>query len=587
MSTLPRLVLLGSVLLALPWLLPGQASGPPAERQGEPAAIRLRRPVALMLTESGKKLVVANRESGTLIVLDTQTQRIVRETRIGRRLSGLAGTRARDLLLAADEEAGEVILLRPQGGALGELKRVKIASAVGVALSADDKLAAVASLWPRQLAILDLAAVRTTAILDLPFAPRRLLPLPGGSRVLVADAFGGRLAVVDLKRRAVESVRGLGAHNVRGLALSRDGKSVWLAHQVLHAHGRTTTGDIVTGNVITNNVRALALATVLDPLADVLRDDRIYALGDIERGAGDPAEVAEGPDGQVLVTLAGVNELAIGRPAEATWTRLAVGPRPTALVVDEGNKRAYVANTFGDSLSVIDLKAARVVAEVGLGKLPELRPEERGELLFHDASLSHDAWYSCQSCHPDGHTNGRLNDNFTDGSFGTPKRVLTLRGVQDSAPYAWDGGLADLEGQVRTSLRSTMQGPEPKAEQVRDLTAFLRALAPPPAVLKAREAIDAEALKRGRRVFKREKCATCHTAPAYTSAKTFDVGLRDEAGRTHFNPPSLRGLSQAGPYFHDNRALSLEEVFTRYRHQVAGTLTKEEVRDLLHFLGSL
>jgi cytochrome c peroxidase len=88
-------------------------------------------------------------------------------------------------------------------------------------------------------------------------------------------------------------------------------------------------------------------------------------------------------------------------------------------------------------------------------------------------------------------------------------------------------------------------------------------------------------------VFEREKCAKCHTPPFYTSAGTYDVGVRDEAGETHFNPPSLRGISQAGPYFHDNRAGSLEEVFTRHRHKLANQLSDEELNDLLNFLNSL
>ena len=105
--------------------------------------------------------------------------------------------------------------------------------------------------------------------------------------------------------------------------------------------------------------------------------------------------------------------------------------------------------------------------------------------------------------------------------------------------------------------------------------------------MKARGTVDPESLKRGRRIFAREKCATCHTPPTYTSPKAYDVGLRDEAGGSHFNPPSLRGVSQGGPYFHDNRARTLEELFTRYRHQLAGQLSGQELRDLIHFLGSL
>src|SRR2546430_7868047 len=50
----------------------------------------------------------------------------------------------------------------------------------------------------------------------------------------------------------------------------------------------------------------------------------------------------------------------------------------------------------------------------------------------------------------DGHTNGLLNDNFTDGSFGTPKRVLSLLGVKDTGPWAWTGHLDKLPEQIRS-----------------------------------------------------------------------------------------------------------------------------------------
>jgi Di-haem cytochrome c peroxidase len=264
---------------------------------------------------------------------------------------------------------------------------------------------------------------------------------------------------VDLRRKMLESVRSLPIHNIRGLALDRQRQGLLLTHQTLNSQGHTTAGDIQNGNLLTNDVRRLSLADVLDPWADVSRKEHIYALGDIERGAADPAETAEIADGQFLVTLAGVHELAIGRPEQVIWTRLAVGRRPTALVVDAARRRAYVANTFADSISVVDLQVPRVVAEVRLGPPPgDLRPEERGEMLFYDARLSHDAWFSCHSCHPDGHSNGRLNDNFTDGSFGTPKRVLSLLGVKDTGPWAWNGGMPDLETQVRNSVKSTMQG---------------------------------------------------------------------------------------------------------------------------------
>jgi cytochrome c peroxidase len=65
------------------------------------------------------------------------------------------------------------------------------------------------------------------------------------------------------------------------------------------------------------------------------------------------------------------------------------------------------------------------------------------------------------------------------------------------------------------------------------------------------------------------------------------VGLRDEVGNSRFNPPSLRGVAHGGPYFHDNRAGNLNDVFVQHRHQLKNDLTAEKLEDLLTFLRSL
>lgn len=551
----------------------------------EAPELRLRRPISLALMDNGNTLLVANRDGGSISIIDTMKRAVIGEHHVGGKLTDMAAAGDHIFLTMA----GQLVVGQHQRGALRELQRVKIGQyPMSVQASPDGRTATVADLWSRRLSIVDLTRAETIAALDLPFAPRRQLLVSGTDKVIVADAFGGKLAVVNIAARKIESIRDLGGHNIRGLALDRAGKSLWLAHQRLNRFGHTVPGEIQNSNVLINHVRKLPLASILDPLADATRDDKLYMVGDIERGAGDPVDVAEIHDGQMLVALAGTNEVMLGRPEKVIWARLPVGQRPVALASDGKRQRAYVANTFGDSVSVLDLKGPRVLGEIALGKMPaELTPAERGEVLFHDARLSHLAWFSCQSCHPDGHSNGRLNDNFSDGSFGTPKRVLSLLGVRDTGPWAWNGGMADLETQLRSSLTTTMRGPKPSAEQVRDLAAFLRTLPPPPSLAKARHAMDAEAVKRGRKVFAREKCATCHAPPTYTSPKTYDVGLQDENGKAHFNPPSLRGISQAGPYFHDGRARDLEEVFARFRHQLSGPLSSKETADLLHFLQSL
>jgi cytochrome c peroxidase len=290
-----------------------------------------------------------------------------------------------------------------------------------------------------------------------------------------------------------------------------------------------------------------------------------------------------------VVTLAGVDEVAVGDEGDYTLKRMAVGKRPTAVLVLADGRTAAVANTHSDSISLIDLDQRRVRAEYALGPMAELSIAQRGEVLFHSARMSMDGWMSCQSCHTDGHSNGLLNDNFSDGSFGTPKRILSLHGTGMSPPWAWNGEKHDLDGQILQTIRTTMLGPDPASGQVESLAMYLRTLEAPPALDKLRGRQDAAAIARGAEVFRRQDCGSCH-APhnAFTSGDAYDVGLTDEAGVRRYNPPALEGLSHRSSYLHDGRAKTVEEIFTRHRHPAADArVGPAELADLVAYLRSL
>src|SRR5262249_39122635 len=148
--------------------------------------------------------------------------------------------------------------------------------------------------------------------IDLPFAPREQVVV--SEKVVVADSFGGRLAVVDERKGIVESVRTFPGHNVRGLAL--DDKQLLIAPQVLNPQATATRDDVHWGNLLTNNVRAVPLTTVLDPKADLLKDGRLYQLGDVGAGAADPASLAVRAGGDLVVTLGGVDEVGLRTRAD-------------------------------------------------------------------------------------------------------------------------------------------------------------------------------------------------------------------------------------------------------------------------------
>jgi cytochrome c peroxidase len=305
-------------------------------------------------------------------------------------------------------------------------------------------------------------------------------------------------------------------------------------------------------------------------------------------GGSDPGELAFFSDGTAIVALSGVNKIAFGKEGDFGLHRYDVGQCPTAVAASNVHRRAFVACTMSDSVSVIDMEKKAVIGEVSLGPTRELTLAERGEMLFRSGEFSHDGWMTCQTCHTSGHTTGGLNDNFSDKSFGAPKRVLSLLGSKHTAPYAWNGKTESLDEQIRRSVEITMQGPKPSDEQVAALAAYLHTLEPPAPVEKLRGTESAETVARGQALFERLECATCHAGPNYTTPEVYDVGLHDKEGNTHFNPPSLRGVGQRDPLFHDASAATLEEVFAKHGHQLEGRkLSDDELRDLVTFLRSL
>ena len=566
-------------------------TGPRLELMGadQPAALetRVRQPVALGLANDGRLLLAANRRSGTISVVDTRTLRLLPEIAAGRGLSDLIITPHQERILVCDEPAGELISLHRQEDRFDVAHRLPVGgSPVSVQVDEDGPRCTVACLWPRRLATIALSPHPTvTRQIDLPFPPLKQCRL-GKGKLVVADAFAGGLALIDMDKGQIQSSFNLPIHNIRGLALSVDGRHLLVTHQTLRASATASFDDIHWGNLLTNNIRSLSVSTLMESGADPLRDSDLLHLGEAGHGTADPGGIVVSGK-RLFVALSGVHQLAIGREQGDRWQYVDVGRRPTAVVASADGSRIYVANTFSDSISVIDAKAGKSIAEISLGPRPTPSKPDLGEALFYEARLSHDGWLSCHSCHSDGHSNSRLADTLGDGSYGTPKRIPSLHGVGETGPWAWNGSMSRLETQVRKSIESTMQGPKPTDAQVEELTAYLRTLLPARPRADFQDHPDRSAIERGRDVFARQGCSRCHTPPFYTSTKTFDVGLSDERGLKLFNPPALRGVSQGGPYFHDGRAVTLEEVFTSHQHQLERQLAKRDLHDLLEFLNSL
>jgi len=558
-------------------------------------------PVAISI-DAGRAYV-ANR-SGSISTIVVRDRQVVGNLQIGRRLSDVLAVRGTRFVLATDESANEVILLERRSSGLKVVTRHKVAaSPQRLAVAADGKTFAVTSLWARQVSVITLTTKRslprlaTQAVIDLSLAPRELWLTADGRRLVAADAFGGDLAVIDVKAKRVQAIRRIPGHNIRSLQLDHEGKRLVMSHQMINGQVPTQRERVFWGSVIGNLLREIELKELFADVSEEEEYDgaveiahwRLHPLGRPSNASGDPDALVVTRSGKTIVALAGVGEVAISREPLQPFVRRETGRGPAAIAVESSDNYAFVVNKFDDSVSVVDINGLKVEKTISLGPVAEPTLVQRGEMLFHDARLSLDGWFSCHSCHTDGHTNGELNDNLGDGSFGAPKQVMSLLGVADTAPWAWNGQRKDLKKQIAKSIRETMRGHEKmaSAENVRAIKAYIETLAPPPSLTVARGRINQDLVHRGKQVFAKHDCQSCHGGKSYTSRETYDVGLRDELGGERFNPPSLRGVSQRRAWLHDGRARHLEDVFRKQRHPNGTNWDKQELRALVEFLKSL
>src|SRR5690348_6880412 len=100
-----RISLLRAVCLALLLLSPPvrPLAGEPGPADSPPR--RPRQPVALAFVNGGKTLIVANRRSGSLSVIDVASRRVVAEHDLGRGLADLVALPDGRHLLAVDQAA--------------------------------------------------------------------------------------------------------------------------------------------------------------------------------------------------------------------------------------------------------------------------------------------------------------------------------------------------------------------------------------------------------------------------------------------------------------------------------------------------
>jgi YVTN family beta-propeller protein len=577
-----------------------------------------RSPIALALTADGSRLLTANQTSGTVSLVDPVAGRVLAEVATGDRPAGVAWAPDGRRAVVTHWFGYDVAILEVGPESLAVVGRVEVGPEPrGVVVTPDGSTAYVAVGVSNEVVRIDLDAAVVTGRVEVPREPRGLALTPDGRMLVVGCSRAGVLAFVDVETNQVRRVQEVDGANLRQLAVDPQGAYAYVT--ALKNRGfATTQRNIDIGWVLGQRV-------VRVELQGQPGNYETLSLDPQGKAAGDAHGLALSPDGSHLaVGLGGTHEVMLFRTdrrrlpwrrngsrdllapelvndREGRLRRIELGGRPTELAFAPDGTTLYVANYLADSVQVVDVETGRLVRSIHLGGPPEMSLVRRGEALFHDATRSFNQWYSCNTCHSDGgHTNGlnfdTMNDGWHDYST-TPtrsrKKVPSLRRVAETGPWTWHGWQTSLDEAMRESFTKSMQGPEPSAEDVAAIVAYLKTLDYPRNPFVGPDGKLSPAAERGREIFRssRAACTTCHAGDELTDGKVHDVGLgeRGDVYKGH-NPPSLRGLYDKDPYLHDGRAADLREVLTQWHvpeELGGGELSEEELADLIAYLKTL
>ena len=567
------------------------------------SSTHLRHPVRMAWSNQGQsQVVVANSNSGSLSLVDLNTRRVLAEQSIAESISDMLMPDSLDQMLILDDSQHGLRMIHFADNKFDRTSSEFVPLAQNptrIVIHPDSNRIAIASKWSRRVTLMSKGSSgkqsslwQIEQVIDLSFPPGELTFIPNTNNLLIADAFNGMIVMMNSETQETYMACQLPVNNIANLTFASkpDTSTVWLSGESLNSYATTINPEVTWGVLMDNQVRSIPLKELQDPRRTSMHLGSVYGMGDETGPGGDPGRVLVKSDGALITALQGVDRVAIRPQLPRSYTdRILVGDRPIDMLLNREETMLYVLNQFSDSISVINLQQSKVVHEITLGPQPELTDSDKGERLFFDATLSLRGWYSCHSCHTEGHTTGLLNDNLGDDHFGSPKRILTLLGVHSTSPFSWLGKMNNLEDQIAKSLHQTMLHRGSIDDKAKLIATYLKTLKAPPSIHHARGNFNSNFFEVGKAIFRKEGCHKCHRPPHYTVPDTFNVGLKDEAGNVEFNPPSLRGISQRDTYLHNNGASSIEQLLFEQKHPDP-TRTPINAADrsaLIYFLNSL
>jgi YVTN family beta-propeller protein len=594
----------------------------------EPRAVRYPSPVELTISPDGSRLYALCEGTDEVAVYDLGSGKIIRRVPVGRVPKGMALSPDAKRLYVANSWSDTISELDTASLAV---VRTLPAGFEPNAVIANGDFLFVANRISNDVSVIDLATGLEKKRLLAGRGASYLAASPDGSRIYCTHIYPkigkfravpeSEITVIDAScQMVVDRYRLPNAAGVFHVALSADGK-LGMAAQI-RPKNLIPLAHVEHGWVIGNSISVFG-----EDVGEVVQ----VPIDELDRYYTPPFAIAIAPDKSVAyvsttgsdsVTVIDVGHLVkflrtlgpaerrslandLSASANYVAARIPVGHGPKGMALSANGKRLYVANRTGDTISVVDTAARRVVSELSLGGPSTLTAERRGERLFFEAGFAFHGHFGCANCHLEATFDGVSWDLEPDGFGKDYVDNRLLEDVADTGPFKWNGSNPNLETECGPRTEKYFYRSESyDGEQLEDLVSYIKSIPLRPNRYRAANGELTPAQERGKAIFDRtrrkngtpiavqDQCSYCHSGPHYTNQKLFDVGTGKATDRSPLiDVPQLTNIALTGPYLHDGSARSLEEIWTVFNpndtHGVTNDLQKDELNDLIEYLKTL
>lgn len=569
---------------------------------------------ASTIAKSGNRAFVVNEDNDTVTALSTNSPfNKLWETPVGDRPRTLAIAPNGDVW-AVNQHSDSITVLSPQGSKIRDITLPRASQPYGIAFTPDNNAALVTLQASGQLLKLNPSTgaqvgsvtighsargLAISADSDTAYVTRFISPQQQAEVVEVSInnlSVGQVISLVKDTTTIDGPDRSRGIPNyLNGITISPDGLKAWVPSNKANVdRGPFNESDENKTLTFETTIRAIISQIDLNtnqelPNVQLDIDNRAQPKAIAFSALGDYAYIAVEGQNSVEIrdayNLNRVNELANS------------GQAPIGLI--KSGDHLFVHGFLSRSVVVYNVSNFESqqgditrVAEVATVSNETLHPRVlAGKKIFHnaaDARMTQDGYLSCASCHTGGDSDGRVWD-FTDRGEGLRNTIPLLgrtglgngrvhwtanfdeiHDFENDIRFAFGGrGFIDdaLFDDVKDPLGSPKAG---KSDDLDNLSFYVSSLArfPQSPHRDANGNLTPQA-QAGKQLFVDKGCAACHSGVYLTDMLRHDVGtIQASSGQgisqplagVGFDTPTLIGLWDSAPYFHNGQAATLNDV---------------------------